>query len=228
MEPDSSLRRVRVWDLPTRLFHWSLAVAVAASFVTAKLGGNAMAWHLRLGLLALALLAFRVLWGFFGGHWSRFASFIYLPASLRDYLRGSSGPGGRFEIGHSPLGALAVFAMLGLLAVQVATGLVADDEVATVGPLNRFVSSALAARASAWHSHWGQWLIFALVGTHVVAVLYYLRVRKNDILRPMLHGDKPLPPDTTASADGWARRLLALALFGATATLAWWVGQLGQ
>jgi len=117
---------VRVWDLPTRVFHWLLALLIVGSIITAKIGGNAMQWHLRFGLMVLALLLFRLVWGFVGGHWSRFAAFLYSPRDLMAYLRGDAGPGGRFDVGHSPLGALSVFALLALLIAQVATGLVAD------------------------------------------------------------------------------------------------------
>ena len=227
MTPDTGARRVRVWDLPTRIFHWALALTVVGSIVTAKIGGNAMAWHMRLGLLALALLAFRLLWGFVGGHWSRFASFAYPPRSVFAYLRGDPGPGGRFEVGHSPLGALSVFALLALLAVQVATGLVADDEVSTTGPLNRFVASATALLATGWHKTWGQYLIIALVLLHVGAVVYYLRARGRNLTAAMWHGDKWLAPDVPASADDTAQRALALALIVAALALSWWIARLG-
>jgi cytochrome b len=227
MSPDPERVPTRVWDLPLRLFHWSLVLGVVALVITAKVGGNAMVWHVRLGLIALALLVFRLAWGFVGSHWSRFANFALSPASLREYLHGSAGPQGLFEIGHSPPGALAVTAMLCVLAVQVATGLVADDEVATVGPLNRFVSGAFADRASAWHHHWGQWLIYLLVASHIAAVLYYLRVRRTNLIRPMIDGDKALPAGAPASADGSPQRLLALALALGAGALAWWIGRLG-
>lgn len=227
MPPGPEPQRIRVWDLPTRLFHWLLVLCIVGSVVTGKIGGNAMVWHTRFGLAVLALLAFRVVWGFVGGHWSRFVTFLYSPAGLRDYLRGSSGPGGRFDVGHSPLGALSVFALLGLLALQVATGLVADDEVATTGPLNRFVSSAWAGRASDWHEHWGQWLVLLAVATHVAAVVVYLRVRNKNLIRPMLDGDQDAPPGTTASRDDWRQRLLGLAIAALTVVLAGWVASLG-
>jgi cytochrome b len=227
MPPGPEPQRIRVWDLPTRLFHWLLALCIVGSVATAKIGGNAMVWHTRLGLAVLALLVFRIVWGFVGGYWSRFVTFLYSPASLRDYLRGSSGPSGRFDIGHSPLGALSVFALLGLLALQVATGLVADDEVATTGPLNRFVSSAWAGRASDWHEHWGQWMVYLAVATHVAAVLYYLRFRNQNLIRPMLDGDKEVLAGTSASRDDWSRRLLGLAIAALAAASAWWVGSLG-
>lgn len=217
---------MRVWDLPTRVFHWLLALTVVGAVATAKVGGNAMVWHLRLGQVALALLCFRLAWGLVGGYWSRFAAFDWAPSSVREYLRGATGPQGRYAVGHSPLGAWAVLVMLGLLAAQVATGLVADDEIATTGPLNAYVTAAVAARASEWHEHAGQWLIWAAVVAHVGVVLFY-RLRGLDLIRPMVHGDKLLPPGAPAAADGATARMLALALAVAAGALAWWVGTLG-
>lgn len=227
MTPESGTSRVRVWDLPTRIFHWTLALTVVAAIVTAKIGGNAMLWHMRLGLLALALLAFRLLWGFVGGHWSRFASFAYPPRTVAAYLRGGAGRDGRLEVGHNPLGALSVFALLALLVVQVATGLVADDEIATTGPLNGLVSGHTARLASGWHAAWGQYVIVALVLLHVGAVLYYLHVKKRNLIAPMWHGDKHVGLDVPSARDGAPQRLLALVLMGAALLLAWSIARLG-
>ena len=102
---------VRVWDLPTRLFHWTLALLVVGSIVSAHIGSNAMAWHLRFGYVVFTLLAFRILWGLVGGHWSRFASFVYAPATTLRYLRGASRADEHHDVGHNPLGA---FSVLGL------------------------------------------------------------------------------------------------------------------
>ena len=218
---------VRVWDLPTRLFHWLLAATVVGSIVTANIGGGAMVWHFRLGLLALGLLAFRLLWGLVGGHWSRFARFVYAPGTVLRYLRGGSRADEHHEVGHSPLASLSVFAVLGLLAVQVGTGLVADDEIANVGPLNRFVSGATALSATAWHKEWGANLLIALIVLHVAAIVYYAVARRRNLVRPMIVGDKPLPAGTPASADGLAQRLLALVLAAACGALVAWVVRLG-
>ena len=226
-DTDPASTPVRVWDLPTRLFHWLLALAVLAAIVTAHVGGNWMVWHTKLGLFVLALLLFRVVWGLIGGRWSRFASFVYSPATLLRYLRGQGGDAERLDIGHSPLGALSVFGLLGLLLVQVATGLVADDEISTTGPLNRFVAERTASRASHWHADIGQWILIALIVLHVLAIGWYLRARRNNLLRPMLLGDKPLPAGTPASADGMAQRLLALAVGAACAAVSVWVWRLG-
>lgn len=218
--------KIRVWDLPTRVFHWLLAATVIGAIVTAKIGGNAMQWHVSFGMVALILLSFRILWGLVGGRWSRFASFIYSPATVRRYLRGEAAPGEHLEVGHNPLGAGSVFALLGILVLQVATGLVADDEIATRGPLNALVSEGTAKQATGWHADFGQWIIIALVVLHVSAIIYYKRKGKS-LVRPMLVGDKELPAGTPASADGWPQRLLALGLLVLSWAVAGWVWSKG-
>jgi len=223
--PDATTA-VRVWDFPTRAFHWLLAAAVIGLVVTGKVGGGAMVWHFRLGYVVLGLLLFRVLWGFVGGHWSRFVRFAYGPGALLRYLRGQSRPDEHHDVGHSPTGALSVFALLLLLGVQVGTGLVADDEIANVGPLNRFVSGSLAGDATGWHKGYGQWILLTLVALHVVAVLVYL-VRGRNLVAPMIGGDKRLPAHTPAAADTAGTRLLALVLAALCAAGAVWVASLG-
>jgi cytochrome b len=158
-----------------------------------------------------------------GGRWSRFASFVYAPGTVWRYLRGQSRPDELLDVGHSPAGALAVFALLGLLAAQVLTGLVADDEIASTGPLIRFVASATALAATSWHKTWGQWLLLGMVALHLVAIAVYRLVHRRDLVTPMLVGDKPLPPSVPASADHagqWVLALIALSL-GVAAAL--WV-----
>jgi len=218
---------VRVWDLPTRIFHWTLAGGVIASIGTAWFGGNALVWHMRVGYAVFALLAFRVLWGVVGGHWSRFASFAYAPAATLRYLRGRSLPHEHHEVGHSPLGAFSVFGLLGVLALQVGTGLFADDEIATTGPLNRLVSNATGLALTRWHKNIGQWLIIALVVLHIGAVLYYQIARRRDLLRPMLSGDKQLAVPAPAAVDNRRTRALAALLLALCAGLVGWVVNLG-
>ena len=219
-----TLKAVRIWDLPTRVFHWSLAVCVVLSISTAKLGGNAMVWHFRSGYLILALLAFRVVWGLVGGHWSRFASFVFSPATFWRYARGKGAPQALLEVGHSPLGALSVFAVLGILAAQVATGLFADDEIANTGPLIKFVSGATSLALTKWHKSYGQWIIVALVVLHLGAIAFYVLKKKRDLFSAMVSGDKVLPTVTPASRDTGASRAAALVVFVCcTASVAWLV-----
>ena len=222
----SKLASIRVWDLPTRLFHWVLALCLVGSVISAKVGGEAMVWHFRFGYAAFTLIGFRLLWGVFGGRWSRFASFVYAPATLWRYLRGSARSDEHLDVGHSPLGALSVFAVLALLAAQVATGLVADDEIANVGPLNVLVSSATALSATAWHKGWGQWLILGWVGVHLSAIAVY-HWRGRPLVPAMWGGDKRLPTDTPSSTDTSARRALALVLLAVSAGVVTWVLRLG-
>ena len=219
--------KVRVWDLPTRIFHWVLAATVVGSIITANIGGNAMQWHVALGMVALILLSFRILWGLVGGRWSRFASFLYSPATVLRYLRGKAGAGEHLDVGHSPMGAGSVFALLGLLVVQVATGLVADDEIATRGPLNGLVSENTAKQATGWHADIGQWILITLIVLHVAAIVFYKLRKGKSLVLPMIVGDKELPAGTPASADGWRQRLLALALLVASWAFAGWVWSRG-
>ena len=218
---------VRVWDLPTRVFHWLLAALVIASIVSAKIGGNAMPWHFRFGYVIFTLLLFRAVWGLIGGRWSRFASFVYAPATTLRYLRGRSQVADFHDVGHSPLGALSVLALLALLAAQIATGLFADDEISNTGPLIKFVSGATSAAFTSWHKTFGQRLIIGLSILHVAAIVFYLVRRKNNLVRPMWTGDKLLPPDVPAARDQAGSRAVALAVAAACAALVAWLVNLG-
>ncbi len=210
---------IRVWDLPTRLFHWLLVACVIGLVATGYAGK--MEWHSRLGYAVLALVTFRIAWGFVGGRWSRFASFLYAPGSVIAYLRGRSHPD--HLVGHNPLGAGSVLAMLLVLLAQVGTGLVSDDEIAFQGPLNRLVSSSTGLAATSYHKNIGQWLLIGLVVLHIGAVLFYLWKKNENLVRPMLSGDKALAHPALPSRDDAASRLFALVLLGAIAAGVWWV-----
>ncbi|EHR69203.1 cytochrome b [Burkholderiales bacterium JOSHI_001] len=227
INPSSPLQPVRVWDLPTRAFHWLLAACVVGLVITGHVGGDALMWHMRLGLTVGALVLFRILWGLVGGRWSRFASFVRGPGTVLRYLRGDTRPGDHFHVGHNPLGAGSVLALLTLLAVQVGTGLLADDEIATTGPLNKYVSTATGLAATSWHKDAGQWILVALVLLHIGAIVFYRVKKGQDLVRPMLVGDKELPADVPASTDSIVTRGLALAIAAACGALAAWVGRLG-
>ncbi|HEY8356261.1 MAG TPA: cytochrome b/b6 domain-containing protein [Ramlibacter sp.] len=211
--------RVRVWDLPTRLFHWLLALCVLGLVATAYLSDN-IVWHARLGYATLALLLFRLVWGFMGGRWSRFASFVYAPGSVMAYLRGRAHPD--HLIGHNPLGAASVLAMLLVLLAQVGSGLFADDEIAFTGPLNRFVDTATGLSATWYHKAVGQWLVIALVVVHIAAVLYYLLRKRQNLVRPMLTGDKETASPAASSRDDAGSRSVAALIFAVCAGLVYW------
>ena len=224
---NDGLRLVRVWDLPTRIFHWLLAACVISSIISGLRGGNALEWHMRLGYASFALLLFRIVWGLVGGHWSRFGSFIYAPGTILRYLRGEHRTGEHLDVGHNPLGAFSVIGLLALLAAQVGTGLFADDEIATTGPLNKYVSGATGLALTRWHKLSGQWLIVALIVLHVAAIAFYLVRKKHNLVQPMITGDKLLGAEVPASRDDGRSRLLALALVALCASLVAWVVSLG-
>ena len=217
--------KVRVWDLPTRLFHWALVVCVVGSGVSGYVGGAAMTWHARFGYAVLTLLLFRLVWGLVGGHWSRFSSFIYSPTSVINHLRGKAHPD--HLIGHNPLGAGSVFAMLLFLLAQVATGLVGDDEISFTGPLNRFLASAQGLAATWYHKRVGQWILVALVVLHVGVILFYLVRKKDNLVLAMVSGDKTVASPVLASRDSAGTRMLALAVLAVCAALVAWLVKLG-
>ena len=219
------MQRIRVWDLPTRLFHWALALAVIGQVVTGNLGGNWMHWHLRLGYGVFTLLLFRLVLVFAGGYWSRFAHFAYGPRQFWRYVRGQGDA--LQEVGHSPTGALSVFALLLVLGAQVGTGLFSDDEIAFFGPLASLVSGDTVSLATWYHKNLGKPLLIGLVTLHVLAVVYYRVVKRRNLVQAMVTGDKLLVADTPESADGTQERLWAAAVLAACATVVWWVVGLG-
>ncbi len=223
MHHKQHLNKVRVWDLPTRVFHWALALCVMGLAVSGLMGGNAMVWHFRFGYAVLSLLLFRVVWGLVGGRWSRFGAFIYAPQSVINYLKGRGKP--EHSVGHSPIGAGSVFAILGILLAQVGTGLFSDDEIAASGPLTRFVSNAMVGLATNYHKNIGKWLLLALVALHIGAILFYLW-RKHNLVKAMLHGDKELVVAVSGSRDDALSRAGAMLVFALCAAFSAWIASL--
>jgi cytochrome b len=193
--------------------------------ITGFRGGDAMPWHYRFGYCVLTLLLFRLVWGIVGGKWSRFASFIYSPSNIMRYIKGQGDA--HHSVGHNPLGAFSVFAMLVLLLAQVATGLISDDEISAAGPLTKFVSNATVSLASSYHVTLGKILVIFLVVFHLAAIVFYLYKKRENLIKPMLHGDKLLPASTPASVDTTATRTFALVILLACATAVYWLVSLG-
>ena len=218
-----NLFKVRVWDLPTRFFHWSLALGVICLSVSGLIGGNAMVWHFRFGYAVLSLLLFRLVWGLVGGRWSRFGAFIYTPQSMLSYLQGRGKP--EHSVGHSPIGAASVFALLGILLAQAGTGLLSDDEISASGPLTRFVSNATVNLATNYHKNIGKWVLLALVALHIGAIAFYLW-RKHNLVRPMLNGDKELSLAVPGSRDDALTRTVAVLVLALCAAFAAWLASL--
>jgi len=212
--------RVRVWDLPTRLFHWTLAALVVFSVATAKIGGNAMQWHFWSGYAVLTLVVFRLLWGTAGDRHSRFTAFVRGPKAIIAFLRGRDDGGA----GHTPIGALSVLALLATFFIQGATGLFANDAIFTEGPLAKLVSGATSDRLTAVH-HWNEKLIYALVALHLAAVAFYETARGKRLVIAMIHGQRQGVAADPARDDA-SMRLRAAILLAVAAGLVSYVVRL--
>lgn len=210
MKPTS----VRVWDLPLRLFHWLLLICVAGALISVQL--KAMDWHGWFGLAVLGLLVFRLVWGLIGSTHARFFSFAPGPRSLTDYLRG------RWHgLGHNPLGALSVFAILGTLLFQSITGLFADDVIAYTGPLRRAVSTDTASLLTSWHMRM-EWVIYGLIALHLAAIAFHELIKREHLIKPMITGRKQVDgaDGHDARGGGWIAFTIAVLVAAAAVWVA--------
>lgn len=202
---------VPVWDLPVRLVHWALVALIAFSWWSAEYGE--IEWHVRSGLAILGLLLFRILWGVFGSSTARFAGFVRGPRRVIAYLRDPAGWSGA---GHSPLGALSVIALLGLMLLQVWFGLFLSDEDGVVtGPLNRLVSFESAEKSHEIHELLFN-VLLGFIALHLAAILFY-RWRGKRLVRAMISGrsDEVAPGAPAFVAAPLPRLLLCLGIAGA-------------
>lgn len=219
--------RVRVWDVPTRLFHWTLLLLVIASVATGKFGSafgaDALEWHKRSGLAILGLLLFRVAWGFAGSTHACFANFLRGPRAVLQYARTLFSRDASAEpAGHNPLGGWSVVAMLASLAVQAGTGLfLVQEDYAFEGPLARHVSGAVSDQLGAIHA-FNFYVIAALVALHVAAVVFHTVAKRQDLVGAMISGRKRLAPGAEAqdASGGGAARAAAIAIAAAAAVWA--------
>ncbi|NLA52064.1 MAG: cytochrome B [Alcaligenaceae bacterium] len=205
----SELRTARIWDLPTRLFHWSLAASVIGAFITIKMGN--MDWHLRFGEWVFCLILFRIIWGFVGPYYARFSQFIKGPSAIINYLKNS-----KKVYGHNPLGALSVIALLALFGFQAVTGLYTGDGYFYQGPLYS-VGRGIRDTMTSWHHQTEIWMILLFV-LHVGAVFYYKFFKKDNLLTPMISGKAPLDNNADEvvsveqSANMWIRFIIAFGI----------------
>lgn len=201
-ETSSPPAHLRVWDLPLRLFHWGLVIAVVTSVVTVNMGR--MDLHERSGLTILALVIFRVVWGFTGGHHARFGNFLRSPVAIVRWIRKARGQGMPREAGHSPLAALSVLALLGITGYLATTGLFSTDGILFDGPLAHLspVSPYLMAKIH----HFGKPVLIGLVLLHLVAILVYKIVKKTGLTRAMVTGRAAEAPGEITGPDGGISR----------------------
>lgn len=180
---------VRVWDLPVRVFHWLLAALIVVSFTTAQIGGNAMQIHELSGFTILTLVLFRVLWGIFGSTHARFSDFVRHPRQAIEYARSLRQGRPLFYAGHNPLGGWMIVALLLCLLVQTGTGLFANDDIMTEGPLFDWVSKRTSDLLSRIHEI-NFYVLLVLITLHIAAALYYLWGKRENLILPLFTGRK--------------------------------------
>jgi cytochrome b len=204
-----------VWDLPVRICHWALLVAVLGAYFTHWLGLRWFTVHVWCGYAVLVLVGARIVWGVVGTRHARFSDFVRSPASTLRYLWSwRDGTGARYA-GHNPLGAYMVIVLLLLLLGIAASGLFANDQIANTGPLYGYVSAAVSDQLSGWHQRLFQLLEIA-VGLHVAAVLAHRLLRHEELIGPMISGKKPAqwlgPGDEIRGSRAWLALLIVLLL----------------
>lgn len=202
-------RPVRVWDAPVRLFHWLVAVLVAAAYATWRL--RWMDWHAWIGEALLALLLFRLAWGFVGSDTARFSRFLTSPRAALEHLRYALVREPDRRIGHNPAGGWMVLLMLGLLVAETLTGIYVNNDIADEGPLTELVPAGIANAIET--SHRILWYaLLAAIALHVLAIAGYAAIKGQNLVRPMITGVKVLPPGFSPprmANPAWAVLLLA-------------------
>ena len=212
VETTGSNKRILLWDLPLRLFHWLLVLAITIATVTGFIGGNWMNLHGKAGLAILGLLSFRLAWGFVGGTYARFGNFFPSPGKIRLFFQGKwSRPG------HNPLGAISVFALLMAAAAQAGSGLFSNNDIDFTGPLFILVTEKTAARLTSFHKI-SIYALLTLITLHILAIFWYLRIKKQNLLKPMITGWKEVSADIkpAKSKSRWLAFLLSLTLAATT------------
>ena len=207
-------KKVLVWDVGTRLFHWLLVASILFSWVSAELGGNWMIWHMKSGYFIAGLLIFRIIWGFIGSGPSRFRSFIKGPKAVINYL---SGKDKTRYLTHNPAGALSVLALISITLLMVITGLFGNDDIFIEGPLAYLISYENQLFSTELHHILFKFLMLVIV-THILAIIWYQRVKGEELIKPMLDGYKESEegaPKLTSGAP------LYIALATAAAVVVW-------
>lgn len=206
------MMKVKVWDLPVRVFHWLLVLLLVFQYVTYET--SYMTWHMYGGYAILALLLFRIIWGFIGGTHARFGNFLYGPGAILGYIKTLPKRQAAKFAGHNPLGGYSVLLMLVVILVQAFTGLFANDDVMTEGPLTQWIAKETSDWLTTIHRY-NFYVILGLVAAHVGAVLYYLLYKSENLVGAMFTGYKMLPKGhggTRIAGPGLALIVLAIAV----------------
>lgn len=213
---------IRVWDIPTRVFHWLLTISFVIAYVTNWLGTSYFTYHLWSGYFVIILVAFRILWGILGTHYAQFSNFLHHPIETLRYARHFAGKKAKTYAGHNPLGSWMVILLLAVLLIQAATGLFSNDEIFNAGPLYGYVSHDLSLALTGLHKELFYWILGA-VALHIAAVLFYLFVKRENLIKPMITGKKPAikyeGARSITSSKVWLALVLVVIISAALATV---------
>jgi len=223
--------RIRVWDLPVRLFHWTLVILIATSYFSGRAGGDWMKLHFWSGYAILTLLLFRIVWGFIGSTTARFSDFVKGPSAAFRHIAELAGADRPREAGHNPLGGAMVLVLILAVLAQVVAGLFsADTDTGVVtGPLSGLVADKWIERATAFHTFWVNALLL-LVGLHVLAAIVYLVWKRQNLIGAMIHGYKPIDDVVLSGQPAprlhFASAKLAISLLMACAAIVYFIVRL--
>lgn len=198
--------KIQIWDTPLRVFHWLLVFTVAAAYFTAEVGGELTDWHGRIGALALGLVSFRIIWGFLGSTHARFLHFFPTPSRLASYFKGKW-----HQDGHNPLGALSVIALIALLAALIISGLFSNDDIAFKGPLYNLVDKDSSDWLTGLHESAFD-ILLLLICLHIAAILFYLLIKNNNLIKPMITGYKQTKDQALHQISGGGTLRFVIAL----------------
>lgn len=215
-----SEKKKLIWDIPTRLFHWGIVIALIYSWYSMEIEEN-LDRHFISGYVALGLIVFRILWGLVGTHYAKFSSFAYKPSEIAAYGKSFFSRGSGKYAGHNPMGGLSVFALLLVIFVQAVTGMFADDEYYYFAPLNKFVSPELASDITELHGTNSK-IILGLALLHIFVILFYRLYKKEKLVLAMITGKKPDGEDQYEPIPS-SRLPLAIVLAAIVAATVYWV-----
>jgi cytochrome b len=189
---EHSPKTIKVWDLPVRIFHWSLVLLFIAAYVTNSLGSDYFVYHLWSGYALIILVSFRIVWGLVGTYHARFNHFVKNPVATAKYALSVFKKKDRHYLGHNPLGAVMVVVLLIAILVQAITGLFTNDEIFNVGPLYAYINDELSLQLTSLHRQLFYWILGA-IALHILAVIVHVVIKRDNIVRAMFNGKKSLP-----------------------------------
>ncbi len=209
-----------IWDLPLRIFHWSFAFTILACWYTSEQEGEMVERHMQLGYVALTLIVFRILWGVIGPKHARFSQFIPSANTLINYLHPKKVS--KATPGHNPLGALMVVLMIVLITLQAVSGLFINDDIFSSGPYYGSIGNDLEKIMAFIHHNVFDFMI-AAIALHIAAIAYYWRIKKQNLVLPMITGKKPSTQVNAVDAIPHSKIILACIIAACCIGFIYWL-----